>query len=226
MNVDDIIKKRKTQKVLANEPWEASSNNRELKNTIQELLELAAAAPYHYKADKRFQTEDKELSSCLPFRCYVLEANTCRILVKYADENGLELKKLKNMLNAADTLLLVTWLPNQKDEVNANQEPFHFEGNLTNMEHIAAASAAIQNILTGATAREIPNYWSSGGALKQNILREYLNISMDEILLGAVFLFPKDVEKRDVLIKLGGLRNSGKETNTWSKTIEKKLAPM
>lgn len=220
--IDDIIKRRKTQKVLADTVWEIPKNSKELKNTINELLDLAGAAPYHYKCNKSYQSETKELTSCLPFRFYALDAATCRNIVVYAKEQGLELKKLENMLNGADALLIVTWLPSNKSDVefDSGSEPFPFEGNLTNMEHIAAASAAIQNVLIGATAREIPNYWSSGGALREKVLREFLEISLQEILLGAIFLFPKDVETREVFVKSGGLRSSGKAKNTWSKWIE------
>ncbi|MGY6650308.1 hypothetical protein [Wenyingzhuangia sp. IMCC45574] len=224
MNIDNIIKSRKTQKVLANEAWEVATNKEELTNTINELLDLAAAAPYHYKSDLSYQSDENELNSCLPFRCYVLDTGNCRALVQYADEQEIELKKLKNMLNAADALLVVTWLPKIQDkDLAKEEEPFPFEGSLTNMEHIAAGSAAIQNVLIGATAREIPNYWSSGGALRDKELRNYLEISMREILLGAIFLFPKDAEEREVFIKLGGLRNAGKEKNTWSKWVDKNL---
>lgn len=222
MEIDKIIKNRKTQKVLANEAWEVSKNNQEIKSAINELLTLAATAPYHYKSDKSYQTENNELDSSLPYRFYVIDDKNCRAIANYADEQGLELKKLKNMLHAADALLVVTWLPvPNKEHLEENQEPFPFTGSLVNMEHIAAASTAIQNVLIGATAREIPNYWSSGGALRERILREFLEISMKEILLGAIFLFPKDVDEREALVKLGGLRNSGKEIETWSKWIDK-----
>lgn len=222
MNIDEIIKNRKTQKVLATVAWKVDAGKLEIKNTVQDLLNLAVCAPYHYKSDREFQSDDKELNSCLPYRFYVLDAANCRALVQYADQQGLELKKLKNMLNAANALLIVTWLPSNKSNSNFNtsKEPFPFEGSLINMEHIAAGSAAIQNVLLGATARKIPNYWSSGGALRENPLREFLKISIKEVLLGAIFLFPKDSQERQVEIKPGGLRDIGKETHTWSKWID------
>ena len=78
---------------------------------------------------------------------------------------------------------------NQKFE-RWNQLPF--TGNLRNMEHIAAASTAIQNILLGATAAGHPSYWSSGGTLRQREARTLLGIPMDEIFLGCLFVFPED----------------------------------
>ncbi|WP_010136287.1 nitroreductase family protein [Ochrovirga pacifica] len=223
MDAVKAIKNRRTQKVLADNVWEVSTNQKELKNTVDELLDLASCAPYHYKSDLKHQSEEKELNSCLPFRFYVLDTSHCRELINYAKEQGIELKKLKNMLSASDVLFIVTWLPKQENtSVDNKKEPFPFYGDVVHMEHIAAASAAIQNVLIGATAKEIPNYWSSGGPLREKELREYLEIPLNEILLGAIFLFPKDINDKDVFIKTGGLRESGKEKKTWSKWITKK----
>jgi len=72
------------------------------------------------------------------------------------------------------------------------------------MEHIAAGSAAIQNVLLGATSRGKRNYWSTGGALlRSSGLRKKLNIPMDEILLGAIFIYPQELPAADVVIKEG-----------------------
>jgi len=87
------------------------------------------------------------------------------------------------------------------------------------MEHIAATSAAIQNVLIGATARNIPNYWSSGGIIRTEKIASFLKIPIDQILLGALFLFPEDSSTKDATIKTGALRNKGKEKNTWSKSL-------
>ena len=54
-----------------------------------------------------------------------------------------------NMLWAAEAMIVMSWLPDvfgEQPEVR-EMEPVPFTGNLRNMEHIAAASAAIQNIL-------------------------------------------------------------------------------
>ncbi len=61
------------------------------------------------------------------------------------------------------------------------------------MEHIAAASAAIQNLLLAATARGISNYWSSGGVLRSAQVFQQLGIPRQQILLGAIFLFPSEI---------------------------------
>lgn len=62
------------------------------------------------------------------------------------------------------------------------------------MEHIAAASTAVQNMLLGATEKNIPSYWSTGGKLRHGVLRDYLEIPADKIMIRSIFLFPKDYE--------------------------------
>ncbi len=227
MRIDDIIKNRKTQKVLANEPWSIDSDQKKLKKEIDELLDLAAYAPYHKKCHTHYSEVENGLDSCVPWRFYVLTTKNCRTLYHYIAQKDIKAGKVSNMLAAADALLLVTWLPDPSEaadtdgkEESQTKEPFPYTGNVRNMEHIAAASAAIQNVLIGATARNIPNYWSSGGQLRNLLLRQYLEISLKEILLGAIFLFPEDAASRNATIKPGSMRDQGKEKPTWSKWLE------
>jgi nitroreductase len=90
------------------------------------------------------------------------------------------------MLAASDALILTTWLPEP-----SRKKTRTFYPNLKNMEHIAAAGAAIQNLLLAATAKGINAYWSSGGILRKPKTLRFLDIPEEEILAGAVFLFPK-----------------------------------
>ena len=218
MHTDQAIKSRKTEKVLANEAFNVPVNNTVLHKTIKELLDLAAHAPFHHVCNNNHTT--KELNSVLPWRSYVLDSNNCRQLLKYITTNNIKAGKISNMLAACDALIITTWLPEPIDENSKKDTSIIYSGNLKNMEHIAAASSAIQNILLGATTRNIPNYWSSGGVLRNEVFFNILEIPLNEILLGALFLFPKDSSKRDVTIKPGALRNKGKEQDTWSKFIE------
>ena len=56
------------------------------------------------------------------------------------------------------------------------------------LEEIAAASAAIQNILLGATALGIASYWSSGGMTHSHALKEHLHLAADDIIMGLIYL--------------------------------------
>lgn len=219
-SVQSTIEQRKTDKVLANEPWKPTLDKEEQNELISQLLHLAAHAPYHYKSAERYKQDD--LNSTLPFRAYTLDATTCRKLAEQLETSQPPAGKILNMLWAAEALLIFTWLPDVFGEQPSDRtmEPLPFTGNLRNMEHIAATSAAITNVLLGATSAGFPNYWSSGGALRQEAARKILNISLDEIILGCLFVFPKDALERGVDVKPGKLRNEGKALSSWSKTVE------
>jgi len=223
MKIDSIIKSRRTQKVLADEAWEVSLDRLELQKLAIELLEVAASAPYHHKCNSSFSDESRVLNSCLPYRFYILDTDNCRDLATHIGENNIKSGKVINMLFSADLLFLVTWLPETNSDLEVDdsllQEPVPFHGSLKNMEHIAAASSAIQNILIASSSRGIPSYWSSGGVLRKKPIRELLEVPLDEILLGALFLFPKDSVERSANIIPGHLRDEGKKIETWSKWV-------
>ena len=145
--IKDVISQRKTTKVLAEAPWSPTLTPEAQHSLINSLLELASSAPYHYKSAERYKRGD--LTSTLPFRAYTLNANNCRILADRLDEVQPPAGKIMNMLWAAEAMIVMSWLPDvfgEQPEVR-EMEPLPFTGNLRNMEHIAAASAAIQNIL-------------------------------------------------------------------------------
>ncbi len=212
----DAIKHRRTQKVLAKTPWTPSLTDGQREELVQELLTLAAAAPYHYESAAKYRND---LTSGLPFRCYVADAARCRAAVDYAAAQEVQAGKISEMLNAAEVLFIVTWLPDTFGEPIVGREPIPFTGNLRNMEHIAATGAAIQNMLVGATGLGYPNYWSSGGALRFDPMRSHFKVPNEEIILGTLFIFPKDAASRADEVVPGKLRNKGKEIATWSKKV-------
>ena len=65
------------------------------------------------------------------------------------------------------------------------------------VEEISAASAAIQNILLGATALGIASYWSSGGMTHSHALKEHLNLGEHDIILGLIYLGYTDEPAKD-----------------------------
>jgi len=56
------------------------------------------------------------------------------------------------------------------------------------VEEIAAASAAIQNILLGATALGISSFWSTGGMTHSHALKEHLKLGQEDIVMGLIYL--------------------------------------
>jgi len=56
------------------------------------------------------------------------------------------------------------------------------------LEELAAASAAIQNVLLGATAMGIASFWSSGGMTHNPALRDHLGLGENDVVMGLIYL--------------------------------------
>src|ERR1700748_1821030 len=61
------------------------------------------------------------------------------------------------------------------------------------LEEVAATSAAIQNILLGATALGIASFWSTGGMAHHPAMKEYLKLRNEDIVMGILFLGYTDI---------------------------------
>ncbi|MEZ6134543.1 MAG: nitroreductase family protein [Pirellulaceae bacterium] len=208
--VDEAITQRRTTKVLAEVDLPLGGHV-----PMDELLALAGMAPFHRACDEshRGLNRNDGLLGIEPWRFYVADAARCRRLrQQIATENAGNIPK---MLASADALVLATWLPNPGQAALAEGQLF--EPTLANMEHIAAASAAIQNLLVAATARGIENYWSSGGVLRETPVFELLGISPQEILLGAVFFFPQATHGAEVVGSK--LRPHRTAASQWSRSL-------
>lgn len=177
---------------------------------LRQILEAAGWAPFHKPVAREHRRGD--LGGIEPWRCYVLDAEQCRGLRRRLLASG-DATKIPKMLAVADYLIQVTWLP----EVKGEDVGQLFDASIQNMEHIAAVSAAIQNMLLAATSLEIPNYWSSGGKLRSAEVFEWMKIPQGEVLLGAVFLFPRDLEGAQV--KAGALRGSRSSLESWAREV-------
>lgn len=59
---------------------------------------------------------------------------------------------------------------------------------IPHLEEVAAASAAIQNILLGATAMGIASFWSTGGMTLKPAMKAHLGLAADDVVLGLIFL--------------------------------------
>lgn len=70
------------------------------------------------------------------------------------------------------------------------------------VEEVAAASAAVQNILLGATALGIASFWSTGGMTHTHALKEYLELGEHDIVMGLIFLGYSDEPAKE------GVRNT------------------
>lgn len=188
MTTDESIRFRKTLKLRGNpENPLPITKGVEFKTTIQELIELAGKAPFHYESNEGQRSG--KLNGIEPWRFHVLDGENCRSFLKDLNqEKPMKAPEgIRQMLAVADALILTTWLPERSRKLSRKFHP-----NLKNMEHIAATGAAIQNLLLAATSRGINAYWSSGGIIRKDKVLEYLGIPKHEILLGAIFVFPNE----------------------------------
>lgn len=206
--VDGVIRERRTSKVLADAPLPAV----EARETVEALVATAGWAPFHRVA-ARVHQESGALASIVPWRFYLLDAPGCRALRQALLERG-NTSKVPRMLAAATVLVQATWLPNPPRGPVTGL----FEATEENMEHVAAAGAAVQNLLLAATARGIRSYWSSGGALRGPEAFGWMGIPAGEILLGSLFLFPADTG--DAEVSPGSHRDRRGAPSDWARWVD------
>jgi nitroreductase len=60
--------------------------------------------------------------------------------------------------------------------------------NIPALEEICATAAAADNILLGAEALGIAVLWSTGGAVLQPVMKEYLGLGPEDTILGLLYL--------------------------------------
>lgn len=204
--VDHVICNRRTRKVLGHldAPAFIPPGFRE---QVEEAIQVAGWAPFHYPANRIHQRH--QLDSCVPWRFYALDQQGCLtlahcLLEKQAGSISPE-STIVRMLAAAGTLVLATWLPEPDTHRQAKQ---------VNEEHLAAAAAAIQNLLLASEARCIQTYWSSGGALASSECFELCGIPSNQKLLGAIFMFPR-LQSADAEIHEGKLRGRRGTPDSW-----------
>ena len=207
-SVDRVIRQRRTVKVFADDPVAEGLD----RHMVEELVATAGWAPFHFPA-ARVHLKANALNALEPWRFYLLDNAACRNLRQILLEEG-DRTKIPKMLAAASAMILATWLPHPSNTGNTEL----FEPTQINMEHIAATSAAIQNLLLAATARGIKTYWSSGGRLRKPEQMERLGIPPAEILLGSVFLWTDHIA--DLPTATGKMRQKRGPISKWSKWVE------
>ena len=221
--LDALIRGRRTSKRLR-DPDEARADraplSAERRGELDAMLTVAGEAPFH----RRVADEHRrgELDSAVPWRFHVLERPACLALVDALEARATadpESKwarawksKIPELLAGASACVQATWLP---DPVEGEAAPPELTER--NVEHVAAAAAAVQNLLLAATARGWSSYWSSGGILKDPDAFALLGIPASQELLGAVMLGAPDApHARDIP---GGLREERADRGGWMREI-------
>jgi nitroreductase len=219
--VDHVIRQRKTAKIQT-DPDNCVDLPESLKpdfhNALREAIAVAGWAPFHHPSPT--YRRQQPLNSPVPWRFYMLDKPVCCEVLSFIKTKAQENpdsewaqamnKRIPKLLAGAGALALVTWLPEQTDSEA-------LELNHRNIEHVAAASAAIQNLLLAATARGVHTYWSSGGVLNEPEIFDLLCIPKFQSLLGSIFLAPADAPHDENIP--GGLRDRRGDVESWSTWI-------
>lgn len=165
--------------------WSKMNGKKIADETINELLVLADWAPTHGRTEpwKFFVCASDALTQFGKTHADLYWANT-------AEDKRLEAtyEKLLHNVDLASHLVIATMQRGNNPKI-------------PQIEEIAAASAAVQNILLGATALGIASFWSTGGMCHSPALKQYLRLDADDIVLGLLFLGYTDEPAKD------GLRN-------------------
>ncbi|MEQ1903445.1 MAG: hypothetical protein ABL888_04610 [Pirellulaceae bacterium] len=211
--VADVIRNRKTTKLIAtaNSPVTITDeSNATFESNVRAAIATAGWAPFHF---------DRQVDGIAePWRVHFVRWQTCRAISKNFCTWFSDVKpgnKLPGMLNACGALLLVNWLPHSEDEVAdfAKRQD-------VNLEHHAASSAFVENLLLLLTALDYATYWSSGGQLKSPPMFQRLGIPANEQLLAAVFVENPAAELGNVERASGKLRQHRADVAQWLKFPE------
>lgn len=208
--VDEVIKSRRTEKVLASDDHRLLLSQSEIEQfdeLVFESVDVAGWAPFHYDRKKNGIAE--------PWRFTLFKSNRCREIADQFYDWFSDTKpnnKLPKMLNACGALVLVTWLPETEiDNAKIRQ---------VNEEHLAAASAATQNLLLALESRNLGTYWSSGGQLGSAEFFQRFEMNPFGRLIAAIFVrYPGMLDDSATEIIIGKNREKRSPWQKWTKVI-------
>ena len=209
--IDLVIRNRCTKKVLADgdlAPILDDDSILAFDSSVKECIDVSGWAPFHY--DRRTDGVAE------PWRYALFFNRACREIGENFDDwfdNVKPSNKLPKMLKACGALILVNWLPESE------------EGNdkivQVNEEHLAAASAATQNLILALEARGFGTYWSSGGVLGSKTLYSRYGIHPESRLIAAVFVnYPGLYPEGSCEVIPGKNREKRSDWTRWTTVIE------
>ena len=211
--METIIRNRKTEKVLCDleahrsVPADVAARNREV---VLRAIKTAGWAPFHYPRKVDDLAE--------PWRAHVLWQEEAKQAAVYLRDELNVTSKEPRLAAACSALVLVTWLPEFYDPESQHTSNIERETQLArDEEHLAAASAMVQNLLLMLTAHGMGNYWSSGGKLRGPEMFDYLGIPEQERLLAAVFIEYPEMRDDSKERKPGSLRNN--RSDQWIREV-------
>ena len=205
--METIIRNRKTEKVLCDVeahrsvPADIAERNREI---VLQSIKTAGWAPFHYPRKVDGLAE--------PWRAHVVWHEDAKQAAFYLRDELNVTSKAPRLAAGCSAFVLVTWLPEFYDLESQQASKLTREDQIArDEEHLAAASAMVQNLLLMLTAHGMGTYWSSGGKLRQSEMFDYFGIPNQERLLAAVFIEYPEMMDDSKERKAGSQRNNRSE---------------
>lgn len=164
--VKKVIRNRRTTKA-------AAMNGRQIADElIAELLELADWAPTHGRTEpwRFFVYKGQALAQFGQAHADLYLSNTDADKLK--PENA---DKLRSVVDRASHLIVAVMKRGNNPKIPL-------------LEEIAAASAAVQNILLGAEAAGLATIWNTGGMSHHPAMRQFLGLGDEDIVLGLIYM--------------------------------------
>jgi nitroreductase len=213
-HVEKAIRERRTEKVLS--PIEDA---RPIPADVDALrrpqvlaaLETAGWAPFHYVRQPGGVAE--------PWRAHVLWQDRAIDVAKHLRDGLGVTSKEPLLLAGCSAAVLVTWLPEFGEPSEKPRSPAVMEEQRSrDEEHLAAASAMVQNLLLLLTAHGMGTYWSSGGRLRKPELFDTLGIPRGERFLAGVFIEYPEMMDENKQRKPGSHRD--KRSTRWIREVD------
>ncbi len=216
----ELIRQRKTTKVfgLPDQPLQLDvAVTRQHDLQVQAAIEAAGPAPFHFARNLPGVAEPWLSGIGEPWRVTTLWWEACRTLATELPTLWPQLKagnKLPAILSACGAAVLVHWLPATSEEISDSAKREE-----TNFEHLAAASAYIQNLLLLLTAAGLESYWATANLLDTPTVKARLGIPETQKLLGAIMVGYPLEETRDLERAGGGNHGKRSPVAAWSRSL-------
>ncbi|MEM6259543.1 MAG: nitroreductase family protein [Planctomycetota bacterium] len=210
--MEQAIRARKTEKVLAK-----LEDHRPVPDGVDALrrpqvldaVKTAGWAPFHFA---------RQAGIAEPWRAHVLWHDQAIKTAHHLRDGLGDGSKLPLLLAGCSACVVVTWLPEFDGQHDKPLKPQVIEEQRTrDEEHLAAASAMVQNLMLVLTAHGMGTYWSSGGALRKPHLFDYLGIPKEERFLAGVFVEYPEMMDGPKQRKPGSHR--GKRSDAWIREV-------
>ncbi|MEZ6094392.1 MAG: hypothetical protein R3C03_09170 [Pirellulaceae bacterium] len=207
--VAETIRSRSTTKILSRGTTPCGGEQEISANQIQEILATAGWAPFHH---------DRNLDGIAePWRVHVFSKETCQTIGTNLSSWFTDLKpgiKIGSVLQNCSAMILINWLPVGEAEIHDAEKR-----QAINLEHHAASSSFVQNVLLLLTAAGHLNYWASGGPLASQLFFQRYSIPINEQQLAAVIVAPTPPTNHDWTLVSGKLREKRADVGKWARSV-------